>query len=181
MSLSAQARTEHTDVIRFQSEPAGETTGEASLKRSDQGVLLSLRTDQATPGHAYTIWFIIFNNPEYCDLDLISGCAGSDLGTPEVVGSGVNGGGGVADADGNFTLTSFLPVGFIHTNPVGDARQLFGPGLQDAMGAEVHIVVRSHGESVDSVAQISHVNGDCNPECSDPFAAIFVPKSKKQR
>ena len=56
----------------------------------------------------------------------------------------------------------------------------FGPGLQNLKGAEVHVVVRSHGLATGNVEQISTLFGDCNADdgmgnmvCFDPQAAAF--------
>lgn len=188
VAVPASAKTQHADVVTFQNPDGtaamGELAGSARIKRSKQDVLLSLETDQATPGDAYTVWWIIFNNPDACDLDNMPGCDGGDLGTPEVVASGLNAGGGVADDDGNFTITTVLPAGFMHTNTEGATRQLFGPGLQDTAGAELHVIVRSHGpanpnqdpndDSIELIGQISTVEGSCGINaCFDPFVAIF--------
>ena len=182
MACAAQAKTQHSDLVAFQN-PDGSPAdfrfvdGFATLKRSDQGVLLTLETSESTEGDAYTIWFVVFNNPGACDGD----CDGTDLGIAAVAGSVLNGGGGYGDADGNFSITSFLPVGFIHTNPLEPthARQLFGPGLQDPKGAEIHIILKTHGPSLNTVEQISTVAGDCNTGvgagCHDPAAAAFLP------
>ena len=38
-------------------------------------------------------------------------------------------------------FSAFLPAGFIHTNPSsGAVRQVFGLGLQNVKGAEIHLV-----------------------------------------
>jgi hypothetical protein len=35
------------------------------LDRSDRGIATKLRT-RARPGHAHTLWYVIFNSPENC-------------------------------------------------------------------------------------------------------------------
>ena len=139
-----------------------------------------MHTTELGPGNAYTIWWIIFNNPGAC----AAGCAGPDLGNPLVEGSVMNATGRVADSDGNAWFSAFLPAGFMHTNPSnGDLRQVFGPGLQNVNGAEIHIVIRCHGPSTGSVEQISTLLGDCNNAasptgCYEAQAAAFpLPRS----
>jgi hypothetical protein len=55
---------------------------------------------------------------------------------------------------------------------------LFGPGLVDPAGAEIHFIVRSHGNVLPGLlaAQISSVNGGCPPnQCEDlQFAQHFA-------
>ena len=181
MTSPAQAQTSKTDVITFfeadeVTRAAGDVVGSATLIRTREGVKLDLHTTDLNAGDAYTIWWIIFNNPAAC----ADGCAGSDLqGTPGVEGSVMNATGRVADGDGNGSFSAFLPVGFIHTNPSsGNLRQPFGPGLQNLEGAEIHVVVRSHGPSSGMVEQISTLFADCNNAaspsgCYDAQAAVF--------
>lgn len=184
ISSPAQAKKSKADVNTFfnaDDTPAdGHKVGKATLKRSKEGVNVTVHTTELGPGNAYTIWWIIFNNPGAC----AAGCAGPDLGNPLVEGSVMNATGRVADSDGNAWFSAFLPAGFMHTNPSnGDLRQVFGPGLQNVNGAEIHIVIRCHGPSTGSVEQISTLLGDCNNAasptgCYDAQAAAFpLPRS----
>ena len=179
----AQANNSKADVFTFfnadGSPAAGNVVGKATLKRSKKGVNVTVDTTELGSGNAYTIWWIIFNNPDACAAD----CAGSDFGTPAVEGSVMNATGRVADSDGNARFSAFLPVGFMHTNPSsGNIRQIFGPGLQNVMGAEIHIVVRCHGPSTGGAEQIFTLFGDCIADtsadpmgngCFDIQAAVF--------
>ena len=181
ISGPAQATQSKADVFTFfnadGSPAAGDVVGEATLKRSKEGLNLTVHTTGLGSGNAYTIWWIIFNNPDAC----AAGCAGSDLGNPAVEGSVMNATGRVADSDGNAWFSAFLPAGFIHTNPSsGNLRQVFGPGLQNVMGAEIHIVGRCHGPSTGGAEQISTLFGDCEADdgmggmvCFDAQAAVF--------
>jgi len=181
ISGPAQAKKSKADVVTFfnadGTPAAGDVVGEATLKRSKEGLNLTVHTTGLGSGNAYTIWWIIFNNPDAC----AAGCAGSDLGNPAVEGSVMNATGRVADSDGNARFSAFLPVGFMHTNPSsGNIRQIFGPGLQNVKGAEIHIVVRCHGPSTGGVEQISTLFGDCEADdgmggmvCFDAQAAVF--------
>ena len=194
ISGPAQARHSKADVITFfnadGSAAAGDVVGEATLKRSKDGVRVEIDTTGLGPGDAYTIWWIIFNNPDACGEDE---CQGPDLGTAAVEGSVMNATGRVADADGNAQFTAFLPVGFMHTEPASEnVRQVFGPGLQNLKGAVIHVVIRCHGEATGHFEQISTLWGDCiadtsadtsaggNTGCFDIQAAAFPkPKTKK--
>ncbi len=173
--------TSTADVVTFFLEDevtpaAGDVVGTAELSRTAQGVNLTLHTTMLTPGAAYTIWWIIFNNPSACDP---AGCSGADLGVAAVEGSVMNATGRVADSIGDAWFSAFLPAGFMHTNPSSlNGRQLFGPGLQNVAGAEIHVVVRCHGLSTGNVEQISTLDGDCvnaaSPSgCFDAQVAAF--------
>ena len=57
-------------------------------------------------------------------------------------------------------------------------RLVFGPGLQEVAGAEIHIVIRSHGPATGDPEQISTLFGDCvnvaSPTgCYDGQAVVF--------
>jgi hypothetical protein len=194
MAISGPAQAKHSkaDVITFfnadGSPAAGDVVGEATLKRSKEGVNLTVHTTGLGSDNAYSIWWVIFNNPDAC----AAGCAGSDLENPAVEGSVMNATGRVADFDGNGWFSAFLPVGFMHTEPAsGNIRQIFGPGLQNLKGAEIHVVIRCHGPWTGNVEQISTLNGDCmadtsaDPEgngCFDIQAAAFPkPKTKPKK
>jgi len=154
-----------TDVFTFflpdeVTRAAGDTVGSAELQRAAMGLKLTVDTTMLTAGNAYTLWWIIFNNPAACDP---AGCSDADFGTAEVEASVLNATGRVVGADGNGTFNAFLPVGFMHTNtPSGNIRHAFGPGLQNVAGAEVHVVIRSHGPWSGNIEQISSLMADCN-------------------
>lgn len=179
ISGPAQANTSWAKVTTFfnpdDTPAAGDVVGKATLKRSKEGVNVSIHTTELGPGYAYTVWWVIFNNPAACE----DGCNGPDLGNPDVEGSVMNATGRLADSHGNARFSAFLPAGFMHTDPSsGDLRQVFGPGLQNVDGAEIHIVIRCHGPSSGTVAQISTLLGDCHNAasptgCYDAQAAAF--------
>ena len=66
------------------------------------------------------------------------------------------------------------PSGFIHSNTPGNIddgpglRQLLGTGLQDAEGAEVHIIIRNHGPANGNPEQTTFNIGNvaCNNEAN---------------
>jgi len=174
-------QTSTADVVTFFLEDeitpaAGDVVGTAELTRTAAGVHLTANSTLLEAGAAYTLWWIIFNNPAACDP---AGCSGADFGTAAVEASIMNATGRVADATGNATFSAFLPVGFMHTEPVsGNGRQLLGPGLQNATGAEIHVVIRCHGLWSGNIEQISTVAGDClnaaSPSgCYDAQAIVF--------
>jgi len=168
VATAVNGQVSMADVMTFflpdETAAAGDVVGTAALTRHAAGVYLTADTTMLGAGDAYTLWWIIFNNPAACDP---AGCTGGDLGTAAVEGSVMNATGRDADATGNATFSAFLPVGFIHTNPSsGFGRQLFGPGLQNLAGAEIHVVIRSHGPSTGNVEQISTLLGDCVNEAS---------------
>jgi hypothetical protein len=173
-------QTSTADIFTFmmpdETPAAGDVVGTADLTRTAAGVRLTANSTLLDAGAAYTLWWIIFNNPAACDP---AGCSDADFGTPAVEASVMNATGRVADANGLATFVAFLPVGFMHTNPSSlNGRQLFGPGLQNAAGAVIHVVIRCHGPSSGDIEQISTVDGDClnaaSPSgCYDAQAIVF--------
>lgn len=180
VAMAVNGQTSMADVVTFtlpdETPAAGDVVGSAELNRTAAGVNLTATTTMLDAGSAHTLWWVIFNNPAACDP---AGCGLADLGTAAVEASIMNATGRVADATGNATFSAFLPVGFLHTNPSSlNGRQLFGPGLQNAAGAEIHIVIRCHGPWSGNVEQISTVAGDClnaaSPSgCYDAQAIVF--------
>jgi hypothetical protein len=148
----------------------------ATLVRADTGVTIIIHTSGLDPGAAYTVWWVIYNYPQYCATNP---CTFGDLGNADVQGTILNATGKVI---GNNRLGSFgahlaegdtsglsLPVTF-----PGDA-----VGLVDARTAQILLGVRSHGLPIPGQVkeQISMFNGGCPPNaCEDEqVTTVFVP------
>ncbi len=120
-----------------------------------------------------TIWWVIFNNPEACG-DV---CNGMDFPNPDVQASVLNATGTIVPAHGRAVFVSSL-----YRSTDLDTSMLFGPGLLDPMGAEIHAVVRWHGPVIPSLVdeQISTPSAGCPenglpPMCVDTqFAVHFA-------
>lgn len=151
----------------------------SSLLRRHSGVQMTLHTTGLEPGDAFTIWWIIFNYPEHCEHPTEFGlCSGPDLvvagGDPAVESSAARAAGRYIGGDGTGRFAGSLKVG-------DTSEALFGPGLLNPAGAEIHLIVRSHGPRVPAIAaeQIHTVDGGCSedPEedvCHDPQFAVHV-------
>ena len=142
----AQARPNQfqaTNMIVF-GEPDNLLPGAATLTRTKRDISYRIYTNGLNAGHAYTVWIVIFNKPENCD----GMCGGPDLSNPEVQGSIVYGGGYIAGANGNGNFHGSLkegnpPAGMEVNVPAGTVN-----GLKNSMKADIHFVVRTHGEPV---------------------------------
>lgn len=143
------------------------------LTRGDGVVWLRINTT-GLPAGAYTNWWVIFNNPDACG----ESCDGSDFPNPDVGASVLWATGGVVTDTGVGHFRAHLE----ENNAPGEV--LFGPGLMDAAGAEIHIIVRYHGPAGAGdvlIAQTTTFGGGCsnapNPypifPCYDPQAAVF--------
>lgn len=151
-----------TDVTKFDPFPvAGDTVGEAwaKLTTDENGADLLLNTADLTPGDAVTIWWVIFNNPEECAAFPQGTCGLVDLGDPDVAAEITYATGDVINNNGKAHFSAQLGVG--HTS-----QEWFGNGLIDPTGAEVHVIVRSHGQVIPELAanMISTFRGGCHDD-----------------
>lgn len=154
-SAANSADRQTSDVVTFDGQ---DVVGSARLVRTDTGVGFNLRTSGLTKGDAVSIWWVIFNNPEFCEhgegdaacgeLDLFENPEDAPFDeNPPVPNEDVDpavmaGGGHVVGASGNAGFAGHLNEGQI-TNEHPAFTD--GPGLTDPRGAEIHLVVRTHG------------------------------------
>lgn len=166
----------------------------ADLVRMDNGIYMNVKTNGLEPGHVVTMWYVVFNNPEYCsggecgEDDVFNlNADGSFIfnadGTPpmneeawDAIGiSLLRADGVVIGEDGTADLRGHLPVG-------DTIEAVAGPGLLDPYKAEVHAVLRDHMEPKADMLNdmINSMNAGCseafpNEPCHDPQFAIFKP------
>jgi hypothetical protein len=122
---------------------AGEPVGTSTLTRTQSGIAFTLSTSGLEAGHAVTIWWMV--------IDPDTGAVTVQYAAGHVVGAG-----------GTATFAGFLRV--------GDTRGVIngGPGLLDALEANVVLVVRDHGELDPSQVNQQILTFDaCNPTCTD--------------
>jgi hypothetical protein len=139
------------------------------LSRTDQGITLDIKTSGLDAGAAYTVWWIVFNVPDECAPP---GCSGADFGNPLVEASALWATGHVIGGNGKANFAAHLQ----ESKPHGQV--LFGPGLTDAKGAEIHLVVRSHGLPIPGLVdeQIHTFAGGCAVNvCEDHQYAVHLP------
>lgn len=109
----------------------------AQLVRTANGISYSIRTEGLRPGHAYTVWVIVINNPAACTA---SPCSPQDILQNADTNSQVTyGGGHVVGDDGKAGFGGHLSTGPI---PAG---WLANRGLENPLGADVHLVLNDHG------------------------------------
>jgi hypothetical protein len=138
---------------------------------------MELATSDLVPNAPYTTWWVIFNTPKGCSAQ----CGEDDIfnpdGTvnlnPDANISILFADGAMSDADGRISFSAILPVG----RALGQV--IAGPGLIDALKAEVHIVVRAHGpldanrayEQLTTFEPHPIIGGDCDL-CHDVQFAV---------
>ena len=121
---------------------AGATVGTSTLTRTGSGISFSLSTTGLQAGHAVTIWWMLFNPNGSVSVQYAAGHVIDEGGAAEF-------GGALQEGDLEGVING-------------------GPGLLDAAGANVVLVVRDHGPArPDIVEQQIHTFGACNPTCTD--------------
>jgi hypothetical protein len=145
-------------------------TGTSTLLRNETGVSAVLRTSELAPGHAMTLWFIVFNNPDACAT---SPCSASDLFNPVVQGDFLLAAGNVVGGTGRAVYGGALQVG--DTRGSGMIEIGFpelAVGLLNPLTAEIHLAVHSHGPALrgrELAAQISSYTGGCQTFLGNEF------------
>ncbi len=153
--------------------PAGTTDlgGAATLLRTKQAVDVRIATTGLDQLAAYTVWWIVFNNPAAC----VGGCGPDDLGNPATGASVFYAVGFVTGIEGVANVSAHVAAGSL---PQGvEVRR--GSGLMPGNGfdAEIHLLIRSHGALIPGLvdAQIGSFGGGCEINvCTDQQAVAFL-------
>lgn len=134
----------------------------AILLITKEGANVSLSTRQLAPGHIYTWWFIVFNNPEKCEAkpcnikDFLNRAdeTMADAGYADVT---------MADDKGEAQLSTYVPKG-----PLKQA--WYGNGLQNLKSAEIHMALHDHGKLLPEMAETMMMTyrGGCTTESLYP-------------
>ena len=148
----------------------GEVVGEATLVRNKNGATVTIHTSGLTPGEVLTVWGVVFNNPDACAGD----CGAPDLANPDVRGSAQWLTGHVVGGSGTATFAAHIAKD--DTSNVSDAFPINSDGLEEPLTAEIHFVVRTHGQKISGLVgeQMSTLNGGCPPNaCVNVQASLF--------
>jgi hypothetical protein len=189
--LAATASAEHG---RYQTSNVVDATaanqgyvGAAWLMRTADGIRGRIMAKTSSgEGNPYTLWIVVFNNPEHC----VDGCNGADLANAEVGGSVYNGSGAIVGPGGNLKTNGKPGEGGVinldfsiaaHPLPnglfllAGDPNGLYqGNGYE----AEIHLVIDRHpmpGPGMSWIPDLTTTNfPNQGPATNDSFA-VFVP------
>ena len=149
----------------------GSVTGYSRLTRTSDSVAFRLFTTHLEAGHAFTVWWVVFNHPENCAGATASTsprCGMADMANPAVDASALRADGDVVGAFGIGWFSGALAV--------DDATEaIVGTGLHNPAGADIHFVVRDHGPvspDPDIAYQQTHTFGVCNPTCTDVQTSV---------
>lgn len=160
-------------------DPNVDLPGAARLTRNPQEMWLSIHTTGLDPIAAYTVWWVIFNNPGYCSDDE---CGENDLGDPNVGAAIFYATAFISDVQGVGNASAHLKAGAlpegVETIDLGNGappRLRSGNGLR----AEAHVIVRSHGDVIAGEADLQLGTGDFGVVlpgcCADQQFAVFLP------
>lgn len=139
--------------------------GSSTLVPTEHGVSATLRTSTLTPGDVVTLWWIVFNDPADCEAGMpgLSMCGPQDhlAGRGQV--SVLPAAGRVVSGEGTARYGAHLRVG-------DTSQALEGPGLLDARGAEVILVLKTHGPKIPGLVseQMSTFAGGCHDQSDVP-------------
>jgi hypothetical protein len=145
--------------------------GYSKVVRNDNGIGATFHAEGLTPGTATTMWWVFFNNPSACQHPMVtsSGTRISNCGLADVLNASIASAAGasvqfaaghVTGGDGQASFGSYFSVG---ATPQCASAALPCAGLADSRRAEVHLVLRTHGDAVPGFIdeQISSFNGGC--------------------
>lgn len=179
---SGNVKTSVKNVTVFGSSTVVPAAG-STVARNNEGAYWNISTSSLTSGEVVTLWIAFFNNPFFCD-QIMPGCTPADLNNPLVNGSLQYAGGAVVGANGRADFSGYLAVGdntgyFIL--PGFDNMPNPAPGLVNPRGADIHLVIRKHGQASSDPAvlqaQLSGFTGGCNVPmaCANIQASIHEP------
>jgi hypothetical protein len=124
---------------------------------------MTFHATSLTPGSTYTMWAVVFNEPDGC----VDGCDEGDLFNAAAVVDVLYVAGNIAGGAGTSTFSGRRMAGD-NSGSLFAALGAPAPGLVDPIGAEVHLIVRDHGPAVPGLvpAQIQSFEGGCTPASS---------------
>jgi hypothetical protein len=138
----------------------------STLSTGDSGARMTLQTSGLPAGHTVTVWWVIFNEPQNCTHPEAGlRCGTGDLppfgGDDSAVTSLVYAAGHEIGGAGRATFSAQLAIG-------DDSGALWGPGLIDPSGADIHLLVRDQGQPTPQQRSGGIRNfGLCNPTCTN--------------
>jgi hypothetical protein len=161
----AHAGAGTSDVRRF-SDGSAVPGAWSRLVTTRSGASMDLHTSGLTPGDVVTVWWVVFNAPQNCThREGPYRCGPGDL--PPYGGDGsaqpsvLYATGHVIGGSGASNFGAHLVVG-------DTSGALFGPGLTNPLGADIHLVLHDHGPADPAiVAAEIHSFGVCNLVCTD--------------
>lgn len=125
------------------------TRSHSTVTRTARGATATMDLAEIRPNHVFTLWWVVYNNPEQCSA---TPCPADELFNPDTGASFFGAGSGrVSDAFGHVRLEAGIVAG---AGLPEDVEGVFlGEGLTDPLGAEIQLVVRDHGNADELAAE----------------------------
>jgi hypothetical protein len=170
LAAAGSTRGQHSTVRLFM-QPTAVSGASAHLTRGSAGISFTLHTFLPA-GDADTVWWVIFNNPSACTDSagpgLSCGLGDVDPSSPADV-SVLNADGLVVGTDGVANFQGSLTVG-----GTGPGEVLFGSGITNPLGAEIHLLVEDHGVASSDPATLYLQTHNDGGGCCPPNSCTLV-------
>jgi hypothetical protein len=184
----SRSNNSSSDVIN---EITHKIVGTSILHRKKDRITVNFKTTDLTPGYTYTLWWVIWNNPQECAVP--GACIDTDFGNAAAVGVDVLYATGLLANNsgiGNFSASLNVDDDSESMNAIFGLPLAGGLQSGNTNSAEVHLVIRSHGPAIPGMVddQIGGFFGGCSTffdpfteipdaegECGDIEAAIHSP------
>lgn len=167
-AVSAPAEHSTSPVLRIADVFSGQPpipVGTSTLVRTENGVTAALGTSGLTAGDVVTMWWVVFNDPGAClaGIPNVSRCGPVDA---------MQGRGGVSSlrATGRIVGDNGTAGYGAHLRTGDASRALVGDGLTDARGAEVILILKTHGPKIPGLVsdQLHTFAGGCADQSDAP-------------
>lgn len=156
----------------------------SSLIRTGRGISMSLHTFGLPPSSADTVWWVVFNAPQNCTHPEAGNRCGSDdiFSNPDAKPSVLYVAGHLVGRKGKGTFLGHLRRGDTSGCVPAAVPPHFpcNAGLTNPMGADVLLVVRTHGNAIPGRVeqQISTFDGGCETNtCANVQASYHKAKT----
>ena len=161
--------TNHVETHPSQGDVRVIEGAQATLVMTKAGAFASVETNELVPGNAYTLWFVVINDPASCEN---SPCNADDvLKRTSMTKADVGYGDGlIAGPDGKGNFTTFRSLGAL-------PQAWLGTGFKDPWRSEVHLVVHDHGPLIGG--REAEMTGSYRGGCTDDSLPEIVPATAK--
>lgn len=139
----------------------------ARLTTNRSGAAVRVHTRELNAGHAYTLWWVVINNPDACQSSPCTPNPDILVNFEQTETQILFATGHVVGGAGRSTFAAHLPVGDIDNGWFPDQ------GFTNPLGAEIHVVVNDHGPALAEhmPGMIRTYRGGCSDD--SPFPALF--------
>ncbi len=178
-TASAAAATQTASIVDI-SDRSVATGGTASLTREADMFRIDVNAVGLTPGHAYYLLLVAFNNPLACKFDKFTHCefnvdSNAQGGNPMVTSTSLYLTGGIADPNGTARFNGKLEKGAVG---LAGREVLEGTGVYNMTGAQLQVVIRDMGPAggggVDAYGQTTKHGFGCDVNtCSNVQIVTF--------